>query len=99
MFLWPKLRMRIGKRDKNEALKGPPQGPGVPRDPMHHRFCSKPPVAFDKIGVSEKACMMREQQLNEYERMGSVHKPWAPTGAHEESSQLISVHLDKYYHS
>ena len=40
---------------------------------MHCRFCSKPRVAFDKIRVSKKACVMREQQLNEYERMKKVH--------------------------
>ena len=39
---------------------------------MHHRFCSNPPVAFDKIGISKKTCMIREQQLNEYERMKRV---------------------------
>ena len=40
---------------------------------MHHRFCSNPPVAFDKIRVSKKACTMREQQLNEAERIRKVH--------------------------
>ena len=40
---------------------------------MHHRFCSNPPVAFDKIKVSKKACPMREQQLNEAERIRKVH--------------------------
>ena len=40
---------------------------------MHHRFCSNPLVAFDKIKVSKKACTMREQQLNEAERMCKVH--------------------------
>ena len=40
---------------------------------MDHRFCSNPPVAFDKIRVFKKACMMREQQLNEYERIKEVH--------------------------
>ena len=40
---------------------------------MHCRFCSKPPVAFDEIRVSKKACMMREQQLNEYQRIRKVH--------------------------
>ena len=39
-----------------------------------------PLVAFDKIGIPKKATTMREQQLNEYERMGSVLQPWAPTG-------------------
>ena len=40
---------------------------------MHHKFCSNPPVAFDKIKVSKKAYLMREQQLNEAERMHKVH--------------------------
>ena len=40
---------------------------------MHHRFCSNPPVAFDKISVPKKARMMREQQLNEAERIRKVH--------------------------
>ena len=40
---------------------------------MHHRFCSNPPVAFDKIGIPKKACTMREQQLNEAERIRKVH--------------------------
>ena len=40
---------------------------------MHCRFCSSPPVAFDKIRVSKKACTMREQQLNEAERIRKVH--------------------------
>ena len=40
---------------------------------MHHRFCSNPLVAFDKIGIPRKACTMREQQLNEAERIRKVH--------------------------
>ena len=40
---------------------------------MHHRFCSNPPVAFDKIRVSKKSCMLREQQLTEAERIRKVH--------------------------
>ena len=40
---------------------------------MHRRFCSNPTVAFDKIRVSKKACMMREQQVNEAERIRKVH--------------------------
>ena len=39
----------------------------------HLRFCSNPPVAFDKIGIPKKACTMREQQLNEAERIRKVH--------------------------
>ena len=40
---------------------------------IHRRFCSNPPLAFNKIGIPKKACMMREQQLNEAERMKKVH--------------------------
>ena len=40
---------------------------------MHCRFCSNPPVAFDKIGIPKKAATLREQQLNEYERMKKVY--------------------------
>ena len=65
--------MCIGKRYEHEASKWPPQGPRVPRDPMHHKFCSKPPRIFDEIRVPKKAMMLSEQQLKEYERMGSVH--------------------------
>ena len=31
---------------------------------IHLRFCSNPPVAFDKISVPKKACTLREQKLN-----------------------------------
>ena len=40
---------------------------------MHRRFCSNPLVAFDKIREFKKACMMREQELNEAERIRKVH--------------------------
>ena len=40
---------------------------------MHLKFCSNPPKRFDKIRVPKKACMMRKQQLNEYERRRKVH--------------------------
>ena len=40
---------------------------------MHRRFCSNPSVAFNKISVPKKACTMREQQLNEDERIRKVH--------------------------
>ena len=40
---------------------------------MHCRFCSNPPVVFDKIKVRKKAFTMREQQLNEAEKIRKVH--------------------------
>ena len=40
---------------------------------IHCRFCSNPSLAFDKIGVSKKAATLREQQINEAERIRKVH--------------------------
>ena len=40
---------------------------------IHCRFCSSPPVAFNKIGIPKATCTMREQQLAEAERMKKVH--------------------------
>ena len=40
---------------------------------IDHKFCFNPPVAFDKIGIPKKVCTMREQQLNEAERIRKVH--------------------------
>ena len=45
-----------------------------------HRFCSNPPLAFNKIGIPKKACTMREQQLNEAERMKKF--TMSPVGSH-----------------
>ena len=40
---------------------------------MHHRFCSNLPKGFSKIGIPKKATTLREQQLNEAERIRKVH--------------------------
>ena len=40
---------------------------------MHCRFCSNPPKSFYKIGILKKATTLREQQLNEAERMHKVY--------------------------
>ena len=40
---------------------------------MHCRFCSNPSKGFYKIGILKKATTLREQQLNEAERMHKVH--------------------------
>ena len=40
---------------------------------IHHRFCSNPALAFNKIGIPKATCMMREQQLDEAERIRKVH--------------------------
>ena len=43
---------------------------------MHRRFRSNPPKGFDKIGIPKKATTLREQQLNEAERMCKVHNQY-----------------------
>ena len=40
---------------------------------MHYKFCSKPPKGFDKIKKTNKATTLREQQLNEAEKIWKVH--------------------------
>ena len=40
---------------------------------IHCRFCSNPPKGFNKIGIPKKATTLREQQLNEAERIRKVH--------------------------
>ena len=40
---------------------------------MHRKFCSNPAKGFKKIGILKKATTLREQQLNEAERMKKVH--------------------------
>ena len=47
---------------------------------MHHRFCSNPPVALDKIGIPKKATTLREQQLTEAERMKKFITNIYPSG-------------------
>ena len=39
---------------------------------IHRRFCSNPPLAFNKTGIPKKAATLREQQLNEAERIRKV---------------------------
>ena len=36
---------------------------------LHLKFCSNPPKSFNVTGILKKACTMREQQINETERM------------------------------
>ena len=64
---------RVGKSSCSQTLKCLLEREIAMKCRMHHRFCSNPPVAFDKISVSKKACTMRDQQLNEAERIRKVH--------------------------
>ena len=40
---------------------------------MHSKFCSEPPKSFNMIGIPKKATMLKEHNIYEAERMGSVH--------------------------
>ena len=63
----------VGKCSCGQTLEFASEGDMAMKLRMHSRFCSKPPVGFDKISVTKKACTMREQQLNEAERIRLVH--------------------------
>ena len=43
------------------------------KDRIHCRFCSNPPVAFDKIRVPKKATTLKEHNSYEAERIRKVH--------------------------
>ena len=60
MSLWSNLRVHIRKRYENEALNA-------------LQILSNPPKSFNKIGIPKKAMTLREQQLNEAERIRKVH--------------------------
>ena len=69
-----KTFLYASERDmKMKLRKGPHRGPGLLCDPMHLKFCSNPPLAFNKIGITKKATTLKEQQLAEAERMKKVH--------------------------
>ena len=40
---------------------------------LHLKFCHNPPKSFEKVEVPKKATTMREQQINEYEKIRKVH--------------------------
>ena len=60
MSLWSNLRVHIRKRYENEASNA-------------SQILFHPPKGFDKIGIPKKAMTLREQQVNEAERMKIVH--------------------------
>ena len=63
---------------------------------MHCRFCSNPPLAFNKIGIPKKATTLKEHNSYEAERIRKVHNE--PCGLGTPTTPLISIHLDKYYY-
>ena len=63
----------VGKCSCSQTLNFTSERDMVMKLRMHLKFCSNPPKSFDKIKVPKKATTMRERQLNEYERIRSVH--------------------------
>ena len=76
-FKWrtTEFSLGVGKCSCGQTLDLAPERDMKMKLQMHLKFCSNPPKGFDKIGVPKKACTMREQQLNEAERMRSFHRP------------------------
>ena len=63
----------VGKCSCGQTFECASERESAMKHRIHRRFCSNPPLAFDKIGIPKKACRMREQQLNEAERIRKVH--------------------------
>ena len=59
----------VGKRMCGQTFECASEQELAVKHRIHHRFCSKPPLTFNKIGIPKKACTMREQQLTEDERI------------------------------
>ena len=67
------FNLGIGKCPCRQTFEYTPERDMKMKLRIHHRFCSNPPVPFDKIGIPKKATTLREQQLAEAERMKKVH--------------------------
>ena len=68
-----KFNLRVGKCSCGQTFEFALGQDMAMKLRMHSKFCSKPPRVFDEIRVPKKACTMREQQLNEAERIRRVH--------------------------
>ena len=63
----------VGKCPCGQTFKYTSEGDMKMKLRMHRIFCSSPPKGFDKIGIPGKTTTLREQQLNEAERIRKVH--------------------------
>ena len=63
----------VGRRSCGQTFECASERELAMKRRMHHRFCSNPPVDFDKIGIPKKATTLREQELAEAERIRKVH--------------------------
>ena len=64
---------RVGKRSCGKTFEYVSERDMKMKLRMHSKFCSNLPLAFNKLRIPKKACTMREQQLNEAERIRKVH--------------------------
>ena len=71
---------RVGKCPCGQTFKYTSERDVKMKLRMHHRFCSNPPKGFDKIGIPKKAMTLREQQLNEAERIRKFMTNIYPSG-------------------
>ena len=55
------LNMGLGKCSCGKTFKYTLERDMAMKFQLHLKFCSKPPIAFDKIGVTKKPCTLREQ--------------------------------------
>ena len=74
-FKWraTKFNLRVGKCSCGQTFECASERDMNMKIRIHCKFWSKPPRVFDEIRVPTKACTMREQQLNEAERMKRAH--------------------------
>ena len=74
-FKWraTKFKLRVGQCSCSQTFEFASDRDMAMKLRMHRKFCSKPPMIFDEIRAPKKTCMMREQQLNEVERIRKVH--------------------------
>ena len=74
-FKWraTEFNLRVGKCSCGQTFEFTSGRDMAMKLRMHCKFCSKPPRVFDEIRVPKKATTLREQQLNEYERIRKVH--------------------------
>ena len=63
----------VGKCSCGQTFECASERELVMKHRVHRRFCSNPPVAFNKTGIPKEVCTMREQQLAEAERIRKVH--------------------------
>ena len=68
------LNTGVGKRSCGQTFDFTSEKDMNRKLQMHHKFCSKPPKSAKQIRKPNKATTLREQQLNEAEKIRRVHE-------------------------